>query len=101
MLCRSIQLLVQLARGAAKDLELLVLRHQLTVLPRPDGATKARAHRPSAAGCHQSGVALVALVWFLVRPEGLLGWHRRLVAGAWTYPHHQTGDQRWTRTSSS
>jgi putative transposase len=29
--------------------------------------------------------------WFLVRPEGLLGWHRRLVAGAWTYPHHQTG----------
>jgi putative transposase len=39
-LCRSIQLLVLLARGdAAKDLEILVLRHQLTVLyrqlPRP------------------------------------------------------------------
>ena len=34
-LCRSIQLLVQLARGdAAKDLEILVLRHQLTVLRR-------------------------------------------------------------------
>jgi hypothetical protein len=34
-LCRSIQLLTLLARGnAAKDLELLVLRHQLTVLRR-------------------------------------------------------------------
>jgi len=32
-LCRSIQLLAQLARGdAAKDLEILVLRHQLAVL---------------------------------------------------------------------
>jgi hypothetical protein len=40
ILCRSIQLLTLLARGdAAKDLEILVLRHQLTVLrrttPRP------------------------------------------------------------------
>jgi hypothetical protein len=39
-LCRSIQLLAMLARGdAAKDLEILVLRHQLGVLrrqiPRP------------------------------------------------------------------
>ena len=33
--CRSIQLLVLLVRGdAAKDLEILVLRHQLTVLRR-------------------------------------------------------------------
>lgn len=40
MLCRSVQLLVLMVRGdTAKDLEILVLHHQLTVLrrqvPRP------------------------------------------------------------------
>jgi putative transposase len=42
-LCRSIRLLGLLARGdAAKDLEILVLRHQLTVLP-PDLTAPVRA----------------------------------------------------------
>jgi hypothetical protein len=47
-LCRSIQLLVLLARGvAATDMEILVLRHQLTVLrrqtPRPTNCVRAGA----------------------------------------------------------
>jgi putative transposase len=91
-LCRSIQLLVLLARGdAAKDLEILVLRHQLAVLrrqtkqPRLDPADRAVLAAISRA--------LSRARWscFFVKPETLLRWHRRLVAGAWTYPHRGTG----------
>jgi hypothetical protein len=90
--CRSVQLLVLLARGdAAKDLELLVLRHQLTVLRR-------QLPRPKLEPADRALLAAVSRVlprsrWscFFVRPETLLRWHRRLIAGAWTYPHRQTG----------
>jgi putative transposase len=88
MLCRSIQLLVLLARGdAAKDLEILVLRHQLTVLRR-------QTPRPRLEPADRALLAAVSRVlprarWscFFVRPETLLRWHRRLVANAWTYSY--------------
>jgi putative transposase len=91
-LCRSIQLLVLLARGhAAKDLEILVLRHQLTVLRR-------QTPRPRLEPADRALLAAVSRVlprarWscFLVRPDTLLRWHRRLVAGTWTYPHRGSG----------
>ena len=57
MLCRSIQLLVLLARDdAAKDLEILVLRHQLTVLRRQthvqgSSLTTGRCSLPPAGFC--------------------------------------------------
>jgi putative transposase len=90
--CHSIQLLVRLARGdAAKDLEILVLRHQLSVLRR-------QTPRPRLQPADRALLAAVSRVlprsrWscFLVQPETLLRWHRRLVAGTWTYPHRQTG----------
>ena len=86
-LCRSIQLLALLAHGdAAKDLELLVLRHQLSVLRR-------QVPRPRLEPADRALLAAISRVlprsrWscFLVKPETLLRWHRRLVAGAWTYP---------------
>jgi hypothetical protein len=80
--CRSIQLLVLLARGdAAKDLEILVLRHQLTVLRR-------QLLRPKLEPADRALLAAISRVlpkshWscFFVQPETLLRWHRRLVAG--------------------
>jgi putative transposase len=91
-LCRSIELLALLARGdAAKDLEILVLRHQLTVLRR-------QVRGPKLQPADRALLAAVSRVlprarWscFFVQPETLLRWHRRLVAGAWAYPHRQTG----------
>jgi hypothetical protein len=101
-LCRSIQLLVQLAGGdAAKDLEILVLCHQLSVLRR-------QTARPRLGPTDRALLAASSRVlprsrwsWFFVRPETLLGWHRRLVAGAWTTRATRPAEQRWTRTCDS
>jgi putative transposase len=91
-LCRSIQLLVLLARGdTTKDLEILVLRHQLAVLRR-------QVARPKPQPADRALLAALSRVlprsrWpcFFAKPDTLLRWHRRLVAGAWTYPHRGTG----------
>jgi putative transposase len=91
-LCRTIQLITLLARGdAAKDLEILVLRHQLAVLRR-------QVPRPRLEPADRALLAAVSRVlprgrWscFLVKPETLLRWHRHLVAGGWTYPRRGPG----------
>jgi putative transposase len=91
-LCRSIQLLRLMARGdAAKDLEILVLRHQRTVLRRQ--IPRRRLELADRALLAAVSRVLPRSRWscFFVKPEMLLRWHRRLVAGAWTSPHHQTG----------
>jgi putative transposase len=91
-LCRSIQLLRLMARGdAAKDLEILVLRHQLTVLRRQ--IPRLRLEPADRALLAAVSRVLPRSRWscFFVKPETLLRWHRRLVVGAWTYPHRRTG----------
>ncbi|MHB1517031.1 MAG: helix-turn-helix domain-containing protein [Acidimicrobiales bacterium] len=85
--------LLGLARkdAIAKDAEILVLRHQVAVLQRQVGRARFT----------WSDRALVVLLagliprerWtaFLVTPKTILDWHRRLVAGRWTYPHRRPG----------
>ena len=92
LLCRSVQLLTLLARGdAAKDLEILVLRHQLTVLRR--NTPRPRLEPADRALLAAISRALPRARWscFIVKPETLLRWHRQLANGAWTYPHRGPG----------
>ena len=89
---RLLQLLALGRRSdAEKDMEILVLRHQLAVLSR-------QVKRPEFKPADRAILAATSRLlsrerWrgFLVRPETLLRWHRQLVARKWTRPHRRPG----------
>ena len=89
---RSLELAgLRLLGSAAKDVELLVLRHQLAVLQRQLGP-------PELEPGDRVLLAVLSRLlprdrWssFFVTPATLLRWHRELVADRWTYPHKRPG----------
>lgn len=90
--CRLLELAVLFARGdRAKEVEILVLRHELSVLRR-------QVRRPRFGPRDRFLLAALSRVLpgrcravSLVRPETLLSWHRRLVAQRWTYQQRRPG----------
>jgi hypothetical protein len=78
----------------AKDVELLVLRHQLVVLGR-------QAARPSLRPADRAFLAALARVLprrrrhaLVVTPQTLLRWHRELVRRKWAQPRRSRGRPR-------
>ncbi|MDT4994585.1 MAG: putative transposase [Actinoplanes sp.] len=92
LLRRVLQMLTQLVRDdGAKDVEILVLRHQVAVLRR-------QVQRPKLEPADRIVLAALSRLlprsrWpiFLVTPATLLRWHRQLIARHWTYPHARPG----------
>ena len=92
MLAHVLSWVTLLARTeAAKDVEILVLRHEVAVL---------RRHHPHPRLSWVDRALLSALSRLLppplrrlrlVSPRTLLRWHAQLVAHRWTYPRRQPG----------
>jgi transposase InsO family protein len=77
--------------AVAKDAEILVLRHQLSVLRRQVGRPRFRWSDRALIAALARLVPRERWAAFLVRPETILRWHRALVRRRWTYPHRRAG----------
>jgi putative transposase len=75
----------------SKELEILVLRHELAMLRRQTRQPRpTRADRALLTALSRS-LPRVAWAGFTVKPETLLRWHRQLVARRWTYAQRAPG----------
>ncbi|NNE97094.1 MAG: integrase, partial [Acidimicrobiales bacterium] len=77
-----------LVSGAKRDAEILALRHRILVLQR-------QIERPRFTSTDRTILALLSRafdrqrlgdVMLIVKPDTVIGWHRRIVARHWTQP---------------
>jgi putative transposase len=90
---RLLELLVLRRRSEReKEIEILLLRHQLRVLERQ--VARPQVTQADRALMAAFGRVLPRQVWkrsLFVTPATLLRWHRELVARRWTYPSRRRG----------
>jgi len=92
VVCRLFELVVLLGRRErSKELEILVLRHELSILRRQTGQPRFESSDRLLLAALSRVLPRRSWQAFIVRPETLLRWHRRLVANHWTYSHRRHG----------
>jgi hypothetical protein len=82
---------LRLLGSAAKEVKLLVLRHQLAVLQRQFGRPKLEPGDRVLPAALQRLLLRERSGSFFVTPAALLRWHRELIADRWTSPHKRSG----------
>jgi hypothetical protein len=92
MLRRLLELLLLWRRSEReKEIEILVLRHQLQLLERQVARPQLRPHDRALLAASSRALPRRAWPSFFVTPATLLRWHRELVSRRWTYRHRRRG----------
>jgi putative transposase len=91
MVLRAVFRLAPAGNQRDRELEILVLRHQVKVLKRKAG--RPRLRRRDRLFLAAAARLLPRGRWscFIIRPATLLAWHRQLVKRKWSYPRNRTG----------
>ena len=90
------QFLTSLARlaarsGRSKDIEIIVLRHQLSVLHRQSTRPQLNDNDRTLLSAIAAALPRPRRIGWIVTPDTLLRWHRRRIARHWTQPHRPPG----------
>src|SRR6266516_2367129 len=89
---RSLELVLLCFRsGEAKEIEILVLRHELAVLRRQHPRPRLQPDDRALLAALSRLLPRARWSVFLIRPETLLRWHRNMVRKRWTYPTTRNG----------
>ena len=86
--------LLRIRDGAARDIELMVLRHEVRVLRRQAKRTSWRPGDRLVLAALSRRLPRTAWTCFPVRPETVLRWHRELVRRKWASFGRRRGSGR-------